>query len=212
MKSTKRLAGIAVAGAIAAAGVVLPAHAGFIATMQQVGGNVVVTGTGSFDTAGLIPGSPAAPSSTAVIDPSTNVVLLGGGGTNNLFTGLTHGSATFGSGGLTNASSTSGAVLGIGFSAGFAPNTLYLPNGYVSGTSVSDTTRFSGATFTSLGVTPGTYVWSWGSAANGDFDTFTLQIGSPVPEPASALLFGLPVVATLLARRSATRERSIATP
>jgi hypothetical protein len=49
---------------------------------------------------------------------------------------------------------------------------------------------FNNATFASLGVTPGTYVWRWGPGAN---QRFTLQIG-PVPDSgstASLLGFGL---------------------
>ena len=39
----------------------------------------------------------------------------------------------------------------------------------------SDSMTFNNATFASLGLTPGTYVWTWGAGAN---QNFTLQIGS----------------------------------
>jgi hypothetical protein len=188
---------------IGVAGPVRPANATFIATMEQVGANVVITGSGSFDTVGLTPTSPFAASATAFVEPIDNALFLGGGGTQNAFTGLTP-PATFGGGALTLASSTSGAVLGIAdAAAGF--NSLYLPNGYVSGTTVSDLTTFAGASFTSLGVTPGTYTWRWGSGANAD--SFTLDIGvtPAVPEPGSLpLLAGALVglVMLLTARRS----------
>jgi hypothetical protein len=62
-----------------------------------------------------------------------------------------------------------------------------LPQGYVSGDPLSDSATYTGATFASLGVTPGTYVWTWGSGA--DADNFTLQIGpTAAPEPSSLLL------------------------
>jgi len=102
--------------------------------------------------------------------------------------------------------STSGVVLGIAFAAPLVPNSLYLPNGYVSDTSVSNLTTFSGATFASLGVTPGTYVWTWGSGAT--TDSFTLQFGSAptgVPEPASLALLSAGVVGLGLVRRKRTR-------
>jgi hypothetical protein len=52
---------------------------------------------------------------------------------------------------------------------------LLVPQGYASGAALSDSMTFNNATFASLGVTPGTYVWTWGDGAN---QNFTLQIGS----------------------------------
>ncbi len=58
-----------------------------------------------------------------------------------------------------------------------------------------------GATFSSLGLTPGTYIWTWGSGA--DADSFTMNIGvSSVPEPASLMMLGTGSLAILgFARR-----------
>ena len=50
---------------------------------------------------------------------------------------------------------------------------LSVPAGYVSGTALSDTAIYSGTTLAALGVTPGTYVWTWGTTEN---QNFTLQI------------------------------------
>ena len=50
---------------------------------------------------------------------------------------------------------------------------LIVPRGYVSGTFLSDSATYSGKTFATLGVTPGTYVWTWGTGAN---QNFTLKI------------------------------------
>src|SRR6266576_2878742 len=65
-------------------------------------------------------------------------------------------------------------------------------SGYVSGTALSDSATYNNATFASLGVTPGTYVWTWGAGAN---QNFTLQIGpAGVPDGGSTvslLGFGL---------------------
>ena len=41
---------------------------------------------------------------------------------------------------------------------------------------------YDNQTFSSLGVTPGAYEWTWGSGAN---QNFTLDIGTAVPEPST---------------------------
>jgi hypothetical protein len=53
---------------------------------------------------------------------------------------------------------------------------LLVPQGYASGAGLSDSMTFNNATFASLGVTPGTYVWTWGTGLENQ--NFTLQIGS----------------------------------
>ena len=75
-----------------------------------------------------------------------------------------------------------------------------MPVGYLSGGPLSDASTYDNATFASLGVTPGTYEWTWGSGAN---QNFTFQIGptAAVPEPSSLLLLG-GVLAGLLVVRS----------
>ena len=52
-----------------------------------------------------------------------------------------------------------------------------MPEGYVSGNPLSDSMTFNNATFFSLGVRQGTFVWSWGTGAN---QNLTLIIGSGV--------------------------------
>ena len=54
---------------------------------------------------------------------------------------------------------------------------LAVPTGYVSGNALSDRATYSGKTFATLGVRPGTYVWRWGTGAN---QNFTLQIGPTI--------------------------------
>jgi len=72
----------------------------------------------------------------------------------------------------------------------FAPHDPFLivPVDYISGGSLSGSMTFSGATLASLGINPGTYVWSWGAGSNAD--SFTLQA---VPEPSTTLFAGLAV-------------------
>jgi hypothetical protein len=67
-----------------------------------------------------------------------------------------------------------------------------VPHLYVSDSALSDSATWTNSSFSSLGVTPGTYVWTWGSGA--DADSLTLDV---VPAPA---LSGLPLLAWLLGR------------
>ena len=57
-----------------------------------------------------------------------------------------------------------------------------MPLDYVSDFPLSDSSTYDGKTFSSLGVTPGTYKWTWGSGAN---QNFTLVVGTAVPEPST---------------------------
>jgi VPDSG-CTERM motif len=60
--------------------------------------------------------------------------------------------------------------------------------------------RAADATFASLGVTPGTYVWTWGTGAN---HNFTLQIGSAaVPDGGTTVsLLGFALLGLAAVRR-----------
>jgi hypothetical protein len=53
--------------------------------------------------------------------------------------------------------------------------TLGVPHGYVSGAALSDSMTFNNETFAAMGLTPGTYVWSWGTGLPNQ--NFTLIIG-----------------------------------
>jgi hypothetical protein len=82
---------------------------------------------------------------------------------------------------------------------------ILVPGGYVSGDPLSDTSTYLNQTFSSLGVTAGTYVWTWGTGEN---QNFMLIISAsprggpgPVPasEPSSAALLGASLAGVLLA-------------
>jgi hypothetical protein len=51
---------------------------------------------------------------------------------------------------------------------------ILLPSGYVSGSMLLDSATWDNQTFNTLGVTVGTYTWTWGSGAHAD--SFTLDI------------------------------------
>jgi hypothetical protein len=78
---------------------------------------------------------------------------------------------------------------------------LTVPDGYVSGTALSDSMTFNNATFASLGLTPGTYVWTWGTGLENQ--NFTLVIGGAgVPDGGSTVsLLGCALLGLAAVRR-----------
>jgi hypothetical protein len=153
---------------------------------QPLGFDVVATGSGSIDTVGLNFAFTGAEG--ALMSPSNGVIITGPASDTSTdhYRGITVPPTSFGSGALVAASSGSGD--NVGLSALFPG--LNVPQGYVSGHALSDTSTYDNATFASLGATPGTYKWTWGTGAHAD--SFTLVIGAPaVPEPSTWALMAL---------------------
>jgi hypothetical protein len=154
----------------------------YVATLNEVGTDVVGSGSGSIDLTDLtfVGGQTVG---GAIAPASADLVL--GAGLEFLFSGIA-GPSSFGSGGVRFADSDSGndvEVFGPGHEVG-------VPSGYVSGTSLGvSTATWNNQTFATLGVTPGTYVWTWGSGEHAD--SFTLQIGPTNGVPDSGSTFGL---------------------
>ena len=179
---------------------VRPAQAGYTVTLQQIGPDVVATGSGAIDLTGLLACCHSSGFSSGIIPgvapPDDYGDLLVGGITTGAFSplgdllGVDHywlpsgGPMSFGSGGPTSASSGSGDRVGTGEIIEVG-RWLDVPGGYVSGTPLWNSATYSGKTFATLGVTPGTYVWTWGTGVD---QNFTLQIGDgfPTPPPAPA--------------------------
>ena len=154
-------------------------------TLEQVGSDVVATGSGPLDLTGLTLVVTYA-SLPAQIFPVLGQIVTGSGGATDGYQGSISGPTSFGGVFFTFASSGSGDSVGIFRDT----STLLVPSGYVSGNALSDSATYNNATFASLGVTPGTYVWTWGAGAN---QNFTLQIGpAGVPDGGSTVsLLGL---------------------
>ena len=168
---------------------VRPAQAGYTVTLEQVGPDVVATGSGAINLHGLT--FYQSGSQNPVIGPSA-IGLLGvaqiyTGPTSSsvdVYSGGLSGPTSFGSGGSVSASSGSGDMVGTGThycAEDVSTHSLSVPTGYVSGTALSDSATYSGVTLATLGVTPGTYVWTWGTGAN---QNFTLKILSAI-QPAT---------------------------
>jgi len=143
---------------------VRPAQAGYIVTLQQVGSNVVATGSGAIDLTGLSFFSPGG--GVAEMQPITASIFTGPASAQPLdMYGQASGPTSFGIGGGRFANSGSGDLVGIEGIVGF----IFVPQGYVSGSPLSDSATYNSATFSSLGVTPGIYEWTWGTGVNQNF-------------------------------------------
>jgi hypothetical protein len=76
-------------------------------------------------------------------------------------------------------------------SVGLGDAGIYVPSGYVSGTSLSDTATWDNTTIAGLGLTGGTYTYSWDvaplvstGAATPDsvaIDTYTVVVNASIP-------------------------------
>ncbi|HEY3910995.1 MAG TPA: PEP-CTERM sorting domain-containing protein [Stellaceae bacterium] len=163
------------------------AMADYILDLTQVGSNVVANGSGTIDLTGLTSTGISGPSDSGV-NASLALIATGlDGSTPDNYTGFS-GPTAFGTGGGHFASSGSGDYVGINGSG----DGLAVPEGYISGDTLSSSAIFDNQSLTSLGVTPDTYVWTWGSAPDGNF-TIIASVGS-VPEPASLALLSTGLV------------------
>jgi hypothetical protein len=193
MKNTLALSAAAIALLITS----LPVHAAYVLDLTQVPDasqprkfDVVGKGSGTLDITDLFLSLTFQDVVPAIIPNGAQIIIGAVTPTVDLFVapgGVPfNGPANFGSGGVALASTGSGDMVGTD-----DPTGLLVLAGYVSGSPLSESMTFDNATFTILGVTPGTYVWTWGSGAHAD--SFTLQIG--IPEPSTwammALGFGL---------------------
>jgi hypothetical protein len=181
------------------------AQATYIATLDQVGADVVAMGSGSLDTTALS-FQPGGFSGQGAVHGSNGLFLLGPA-TNQNFSGFLgiSGPTSYGSGMTVFANSGGGNIAGVNGTGSF----LFVPTGYMSGTQLGvSTDTWNNATLASLGVTPGTYVWNWGSGMNAD--SFTLQIGptNGVPESGSTFALLLGAVGTLIALRSPSSRKA----
>jgi hypothetical protein len=168
---------------IAVLGSARPAQASYIVTLEQVGSNVVANGSGTIDLTGLTLFAPVA-SEAPFIDPHVGFIYTGFTPEDQVtyYMGAS-GPGSFGSGSQTYANSGIGRIVGI------RGNLVVVPWMYLSGNPLSNTATYNNATFTSLGVTPGIYEWTWGTGAHLDY--FELQIGPGQPTPESGSTLGL---------------------
>jgi len=165
---------------IAAVGIILSglslspsARANLVININQVGSDVVAIGSGTLNTSHLAGNGFIG---TDFIEANTARIIFGAIGSGDTY--LISGPANFGAGSFVAASSASGDLFGL---IGFGD--VLVPRGYISGALLSGTDTFDNATISSLGLAPGTYVYT---LAGSEPDSVTVQIGvSAVPEPST---------------------------
>lgn len=192
----------------------LPGFAVITLRAEQIGLDVVITGSGMANLNGL----------SFVNDENswTNVVTDGqvyagpyafSDGTVSLYEGVVSGPSVFGLDPslyeLPDMVVSSGDLFGILADNGVGVTQLVLPLGYVSNSSLSGASRFPSLSIAQLGLTPGQVTtWSWGSGV--DVDSLRLEVADNAPVPAPAPLLGLGA-AFPMARRLRYRLRDVDT-
>jgi hypothetical protein len=173
-----------------------PARAAYIVTFSQLGPDVVASGGGTIDLDGLT--FVTSGSTLPEVAPTFATEATGTAGAVDEYSGAS-GPLSFGPGVFTSATTGTGDLVGIQELIDEPAGFVFVPTGYMSGVPLSDTATYTGQTFATLGLTPGSYVYTFGSGANAD--TFTVDVAAPVPEPASLTLLGTIVGLGLVARR-----------
>lgn len=167
--------------------IALPAAADVTMTVDQIGPDVVISGSGSFDLSLAIGSSTFSFTPTAfefgVLTGATAPTLI----RNLALTGNFSGPEVIpGPNSDTFADEASGDMFGVEWGSG--TRNVYVPVGYVDGTPLQGSMTFSSRTIESMNFVPGeTYNWSWDTTTG--TDSFTLKIA---PEPTSlvALVVG----------------------
>jgi hypothetical protein len=146
------------------------ASGNFNVSVSQVGPNVVWSGSGSFNLTSLtlnqnIPGvtggfnQPFAQFIVGPTSPSSATTYSG--------SSFTTFPTSFGSGGGLAPSSSSGSLFGVVQTSGpSGPREVVVPSGYVSGTVISGSMTYDTQTIAGMGLSGGTYTWSWGTGGN----------------------------------------------
>jgi PEP-CTERM motif len=199
----------------------VPAQSAVVFTLQEVGSDVVLSGSGTFNLAHLTIAR-GVHGWAAHIGPNPAVAGVGSNAPTQVERwegipgplGIT-GPLDFGpgSGRYTLSTSASGDVFGFVNNPSRGLQALLVPLGYSSGILLSGTATFAGQTLASLGATLGTYTWTWGNGPSEDYITLKVGNVSAVPEPSAyaLALAGLGVLGIWGRRQKAQKRPSEAT-
>jgi hypothetical protein len=134
--------------------------------MQEVGLNVILSGTGTANVTSL---NLSGTSTTfqPFIDPSSGMFSVGVGGDYDVYSGTTFNSAPFGTGGYIIPNIAGGNEFGI------SVNSLVVPIGYTGGI-LNGYSQFDNTDLATLSATTGTYLVQWGSSGASETITFDI--------------------------------------
>lgn len=165
------------------------AQAALTINVNETGGDVVFSGSGTLDVTGATPsGSGSVLPFETYFDPSAPLFYSNPTAGAISLDGYTLTSFVFsiGSGGLQGFNEPAAVATGQAF--GLASTNIYVPTGFTSG-AFNFTTSIFGTDLATLGITPGTYNWAF----PGDSVSMTVT-AAVVPEP-STYIAGLGFVA-----------------
>jgi hypothetical protein len=171
------------------------AHAGFTVNASEVGNDVVLIGNGTLDLGmwenfGNVGGDISGQIQSARVFLGVDAFNTDIYGSPVNFTGPSSIDAI-----ANGADSASGDALGFDFSGSGA---IYLPDTFVSGSPLSNTTTFLNESFDTMGLVSGSsYTWTWDTPTGGQ-DFFTINI---VPAPSVLAMLGLGGIAAGRRRR-----------
>jgi hypothetical protein len=154
----------------------------FTVTISESGSDVIWSSSGTINTTSLT--DRGTTTSTAGYNGAMNIWGMGsltGAFVRKYDVVFTSSSGNYGTiGGTPN--SSSGDFVGV-LPGTATDKSIQVPNGYVSGTYLSNTSTFTNKTITSMGLTPGTYVYTWGSGANAGSITVVIPVSTATPTP-----------------------------
>lgn len=180
------------------------ANANLTITIVEVGPNVVATASGSIDTTALV-SSGSIPSFVApvgLVATQPTFVFGDTGPLDDYDLQFTNGvPSAFGPGSFRSADSHTGTNF-LFESFGHGQGQVWLPQGYVSGSTISTTVVFNSATYASLGITEGVYRYDF-QAISGTGATQSLTVIIPEPRAAGFAGMVLALVAVVIWRRRA---------
>ena len=155
------------------------AQGGYIISVSEIGSNVIAQGSGDLDLTGLT--GPGLGADSPRVDGSTGTIVIGASAGIDVYGGAIP-PTSFGTGLSTAATSGVGDIVGI---AGIIGN-IGVPVGFTGGSLSPSSATWTGTSIFALGLTPGSYHWTWGTGVD---QAFEVNIGpTVVPEAGESLV------------------------